>query len=74
MDKEVFVASMSEGERIRLTRLMHHLRQIDVASMAKIPMESVTRVEKNRWIPEDHKERILLCLGLMDEQPEASNA
>lgn len=74
MGKEIFVASVNEGERIRLTRLMHHLRQVDVASMAKVSITSVTAIEKNRWIPEDHKERILICLGLNNEQPEAANA
>lgn len=66
--KEVFIASgISEGEKIRLARLAKWYRQIDVASLAGVTVEDVTGVEKDRWIHEDKKERILRVLGLLED-------
>jgi hypothetical protein len=51
------------GESSRLTRLMLHLRQVDISSLAKVPTVSVTALEKNRPLPFMHKKRILDCLN-----------
>ncbi|MFC1964493.1 hypothetical protein ACFLWG_00595 [Chloroflexota bacterium] len=70
---DIFIASgLSEGERIRLTRLSRWLRQVDVASMAGVSLCEVTNAEKNRWVDLERKARILKLLGLLESEDEAA--
>jgi hypothetical protein len=63
---EIFVAEgLSEGDKIRFTRLSKHLRQIDVASQAHCQPFEVTALEKGRHIRKSRKYAILKVLGLL---------
>ena len=65
MSNEVFITfDLSEGQRIRLTRLAQNLRQVDVASLARVTVGDVVNVEKDRYLPIVRRERILDILGL----------
>jgi transcriptional regulator with XRE-family HTH domain len=68
---DVFVVTgISEGEKARLTRLAKRLRQIDLASLAKVNVCDITALEKNRYLPRTRKRRILAVLGLLDDDHE----
>ena len=65
MSSEVFITfDLSEGQRIRLTRLAQNLRQVDVASLAKVTVSDVVNIEKDRYLPFVRREKILDVLGL----------
>ena len=65
MSSEVFIAlDLSEGQRIRLARLARNLRQVDVASLAKVTVSDVVNIEKDRFLPMTRREKILDVLGL----------
>lgn len=69
---DVFVVTgISEGEKARLTRLAKGLRQIDLASLAKVNVCDITALEKNRYLPRTRKRRILAVLGLLDDNNES---
>jgi len=68
---DVFVVTgISESEKARLTRLAKGLRQIDLASLAKVNVCDITALEKNRYLPQTRKRRILAVLGLLDDDHE----
>lgn len=67
MDDVFVVTGISEGEKARLTRLTKGLRQIDLASLAKVNVCDITALEKNRYLPRTRKRRILAVLGLLDD-------
>ena len=69
---DVFVVTgISEGEKARLTCLAKGLRQIDLASLAKVNVCDITVLEKNRYLPRTRKRRILAVLGLLDDNNES---
>lgn len=71
--KEIFIADgITEGEKIRLARLAKWLRQVDVASQAKVTVGEVMNAEKDRYVSPERKIRILCLLGLIDSE-EAAN-
>ena len=73
MSHDIFVVTgISEGEKARLTRLAKGLRQIDVASLAKVNVCDVTTLEKNRYLKNTRKRRILAVLGLLDQETESA--
>ena len=61
------LSNVSEGQKVRLTRLSRGLRQIDVASMANVNTIDVTRLEKDRSLLPTRRKRILTVLGLDDD-------
>jgi len=61
------LSDVSEGQKVRLTRLSRGLRQIDVASMANVNTIDVTRLEKDRYLLPTRRKRILTVLGLDDD-------
>lgn len=68
---DVFILTgVTEGEKVRLTRLAKGWRQIDLASQAKVNVTDVTALEKNRYLANTRKQRILRALGLLDEEDE----
>lgn len=73
MSNDIFVVTgISEGEKARLTRLTKGLRQIDLASLAKVNVCDITALEKNRYLQRTRKHRILVALGLLDYDYENS--
>ena len=58
------LSDVSEGMKIRLTRLAKGLRQIDVASKANVQPIDITRLEKGRYVLTTHHKRILAVLGM----------
>jgi len=70
-NNDIFILTgISEGQKVRLTRLAKGLRQIDVASVAKVNTIDVTRLEKNRYVLPTRHKRILAVLGLLDDDNE----
>ena len=67
MDDIAVFANLTEGEKARLTRLSKGLRQIDLASLARVNMCDVTAIEKDRYLQKTRKDRILAVLGLLDD-------
>lgn len=67
----LILTGVSEGQKSRLTRLSKELRQIDVASMAKVNTIDVTRLEKDRYVVPTRRKRILAGLDLMDNDDES---
>lgn len=67
----LILTSVSEGQKARLTRLSRELRQIDVASMAKVNTIDVTRLEKDRYVLPTRRKRILAVLDLLDNDNES---
>ena len=68
MIDDIFVATgVSEGEKVRLTRALKRLRQVDVASLAGVQPIDITRLEKDRYVLPAHRMRILEALGLETE-------
>ena len=59
--------NLTEGQRVRFTRLSKGLRQIDLASLAKVNLADITAIEKDRYIQKMRKERILVVLGMDGE-------
>jgi len=65
MASDVLVLTgITEGQRVRLTRLSKGLRQIDLASMAKVNPIDITRLENNRYVLPMRRKRILSALEL----------
>ena len=64
--------NLSEGQRVRFTRLSKGLRQLDLASMAKVNLADITAIEKDRYLRKTRKERILRALGLLDDDNESN--
>jgi len=63
----LILTGISEGQKVRLTRLSRGLRQIDVASMANVNTIDVTRLEKDCYLLPTRRKRILAGLGLDDD-------
>jgi transcriptional regulator with XRE-family HTH domain len=68
-NNSIFIAEgLSEGDKIRFTRLSKHLRQIDVASMAHVQVFEVTAIEKGRHLRKSSRIAILQVLELATTQ------
>ena len=68
MSQDVFIAlDMTEGQRVKLTRVARGLRQVDVASQAKVTVSDVVCLEKDRYLRRTRKDKILKVLGLETE-------
>ena len=67
----LILTGVSEGQKARITRLSKELRQIDVASMAKVNTIDVTRLEKDRYVLPTRRKRILAVLDLLDNDNES---
>lgn len=63
----LILTGISEGQKVRLTRLSRGLRQIDVASMANVNAIDVTWLEKDRYLLPTRRKRILAVLDLDDD-------
>lgn len=66
-DEILVLTNMSEGQKAKLTRLSIGLRQIDLASMAKVNTIDITRLEKDRYVLPTRRKRILAVLGMDNE-------
>lgn len=67
----LILTGISEGQKVCLTRLSRGLRQIDVASMAKVNTIDMTRLEKDRYVLTMRRKRILAVLDLLDDDNES---
>lgn len=65
---DVFIlTNVSEGMKVKLTRIAKGLRQIDVAAAARVDTIDITRLEKERYVLPTRRKRILAVLGLLDD-------
>lgn len=64
------LTNVSEGMKAKLTRIAKGLRQIDVAAAAHVDTIDITRLEKGRYVLPTRRKRILVILGLMDNENE----
>jgi hypothetical protein len=65
MNDEILILSgINEGQKVKLTRLAKGLRQIDLASIAKVNPIDITRLEKGRYVLPTRRKRILEALGM----------
>jgi len=65
---DVFIlTNVSEGLKVKLTHIAKGLRQIDVASAARVDTIDITRLEKGRYVLPTHRKRILAVLGMDNE-------
>lgn len=70
---DVFVITgVSEGTKAKLMRIARGLRQIDVATAARVDTIDITRLEKDRYVLPTRRKRILTVLGLLDEEAESA--
>jgi len=67
-DEILVVTGISEGEKARMTWLAKGLRQVDVASLAKVNVCDVTALEKGRYLKNTRRWRILTALGMLDDE------
>ncbi|MDD5701308.1 MAG: hypothetical protein PHU23_04570 [Dehalococcoidales bacterium] len=73
MNEIVILSNLTEGQKVRLTRLSKGLRQIDLAALAKVNMGDICALEKDRYLRKSRKLKILEALGLLDA-PGSANA
>lgn len=68
--KGVFLEfGLSLGQKVKLRRLARELRQVDLASQARVTLADITTLEHDRYLALSRKERILAILGLDGEEP-----
>jgi len=67
MARNIYIVDVTDSERAKLERIRQRLRQLDVASMAKVAIGDVINLEKGRLINGSRRERILKALGLLEE-------
>ena len=72
MDEIAVFTNLTEGGKARLMRLAKGLRQVDVASLARVNVCDVTALEKGRFLLRVRRDRILAVLELLESQS-ASN-
>jgi transcriptional regulator with XRE-family HTH domain len=68
MDAITVFSNLTPGQQIKLTRLSKGLRQVDVASMAKVNLSDVTAIEKDRYLRKTRRERIMRALSLLEDE------
>jgi hypothetical protein len=61
------LSDVSDGMRVKLTRIAKNMRQIDVAAAARVDTIDITRLEKGRYVLPTRRNRILSVLGLLEE-------
>lgn len=64
----LILTDLSEGQKIRLTRLAKKLRQIDVAAAARVNCIDITRLEHDRYVLPVRRRRILEVLGFEEDK------
>lgn len=67
VDDILVLTGLNEGDKVRHVRLSKKLRQVDVASQAKVSTDDVIALEKNRYLLPSHRKRILAVLEIDDE-------
>ncbi len=67
-DEILILSGINEGQKIKLTRLAKGLRQIDLASIAKVNPIDITRLEKGRYVLPTRRKRILEALGIEEKK------
>ena len=67
MNDILMLTGISNGLKVKLTRIVLGLRQIDVAAAAHVDTIDVTRLEKNRYVAPIRRVKILRVLGMVAE-------
>ena len=68
MNDILVLTGVTEGQKAKLTRLAKGLRQIDLASLARVNPIDITRLEKDRYVLPVRRKRILATLGILAEE------
>lgn len=67
-----FVAEVTEGQKAKLARIAKGLRQVDVASKARVTVTDVVYLEKGRFLRPTIKEKIIAVLGITNDKGKRS--
>jgi len=70
MNGILILENLTLGQKAKYLRLSLGLRQIDVASQAKVQPIDVTRLEHDRYVKPTIRKRILALLGLLEVEGE----
>jgi len=65
------LSNITLGQKAKFVRLSKGLRQIDLASEAKVNPIDITQLEHDRYVLPSRRKRILAVLGLLDEGVES---
>ena len=68
MNGILILENLTPGQKAKHIRLSLGLRQIDLASQAKVQPIEITRLEHNRYVKPTARKRILAVLGLLDNE------
>ena len=60
--------NLTEGQQVKFARLAKGYRQVDLASIAKVNVGDVTAIEKDRFLKNTRREKILAALGLLSSE------
>ena len=60
----LILRDLSDGRRVKVARAIQALRQIDVASRARVPVGMVSFIERGWLIPPTTRRAIFQVLGL----------
>ena len=63
----VFEQPLSTGRKVRILRVAHGMRQVDLASAARCTPADVSDLERDLHISKTARSRILKVLGIEDE-------
>jgi len=74
MDDILVLTGINEGQKVRFIRLAKGLRQIDLASMAKVNPIDITRLENGRYVLPTRRKRILAALEMVEDVPTMQGA
>jgi hypothetical protein len=67
----LILSNITLGQKAKFVRLSKGLRQIDLASLAKVNPLDITRLEHDRYVLPTRRKRILAVLGLLEKDNES---
>ncbi len=63
----LILSNISQGQKAKFVRLSKGLRQVDLASQAKVNPLDITQLEHDRYVLPTRRKRILAVLGIDNE-------
>lgn len=63
----LILSNITLGQKAKFVRLSKGLRQIDLASLAKVNPLDITQLEHDRYVLPTRRKRILAALGMDNE-------
>ena len=63
----LILSNITLGQKAKFVRLSKGLRQIDLASLAKVNQLDITQLEHDRYVLPTRRKRILAVLGMGNE-------